>query len=183
MTTEADLDDLLGEDPDASSGGNTPPPAGGDSSVIKEMRKQLREAQKAQKDLNAELESLRTEKRTTATESVFETFKLPKTAVPVFLKIHEGDVTEEAVKEFAGSLGLLAPSEDADVGTQSQEPVRTGFNPAVGAGTEPTNEAGVSAEEADRLLRSDPDRYFRLKAAGRIAGLDQIGRDLPEDRR
>lgn len=183
MSTEADLDDLF-TDGDEQSGGSTPPtPKDGDSSVIKEMRKQLREAQKAQKDLNAELETLRTEKRTTSTEAVFEKFKMPKTAVPVFLKVHEGDVTEDAVREFAGSLGLTAPSEDTDAGTQSQEPAPQGYQPVVGIGTEPTNEAGVSPEEADRLLRTDPDRYFRLKQAGRIAGLDQIGQDLPDDRR
>lgn len=183
MTTEADLDSLLGEDPGEESGGSTPPKGGEDSSVIKEMRKQLRELAKAKKDSDAELETLRGEKRQSEVGAVFEKFQLPKTAVPVFLKVHEGEVTEDAVKEFAGNLGLTTPAEDADAGTQSQEPATTGFQPIVGAGTAPTNESGVSAEEADQLLRTDPDRYFRLKAAGRIAGLEQIGRDLPDDRR
>lgn len=180
MTTEADLDSLLGEDPNEESGGSTPP-KDGDSSVIKEMRKQLRELAKAKKDSDAELETLRTEKRTNEVGSVFEKFKLPKTAVPVFLKVHEGEVTEDAVREFAGSLGLTAPSEDQDTGTPEPEP--QGFQPIVGAGNAPANESGVSAEEADRLLRTDPDRYFRLKQAGRIPGLEKIGRDLPDDRR
>lgn len=179
MTTEADLDSLLEDNSGEESGGSTPPKDGSDSSVIKEMRKQLREAQKNQKDLTAELETLRTEKRTNEVGSVFEKFQLPKTAVPVFLKVHEGEVTEDAVREFAGSLGLTAPSEDQ----APTEPEPQGFQPIVGAGTAPTNESGVSQEEADRLLRTDPDRYFRLKQAGRIPGLEQIGRDLPDDRR
>src|SRR6266496_1882573 len=92
-----------------------------DNSTIKTLRSKLKEKQSALKALGVEVTELRDFKtttvetgRTNTAKEVFKGLELPEETAALFLKVHEGDVTPEAIKQFVVDYKLPAKFEGSD---------------------------------------------------------------------
>jgi hypothetical protein len=134
---------------------------------IRDRNKSLAKALKAEKQRADEAEAFRlqveTERNTALARNVFKSANLPEKQAELFLKIHQGEVTEEAAQQFIvdnelGVIDAVAPTTPKD-----------SFEPGGGSGTPvPPGQGFLSDEEALALRQTDPRQYIAAMNAGRI---------------
>jgi hypothetical protein len=122
--------------------------------------------EKKAKELAKEVAPLRefkanaeSEQRVGTAKSVFKELELPDEQVDLFLKVHEGDVTPEAIKKFVVDFRLKDLGEGAIREEKDFEP---------GAGGDAPSSKTYTREEFDALLYTDPARAERLFREGKV---------------
>ncbi len=138
-----------------------------DTSVIRDLRRKLREAQgkvKASEQSQSELVALReykqqveTTQRTQQASDVFAQAGIAPKLAPLFLKEHEGEINEVAAREWATNYGILPPPEP------EQPPT---FSPTL-AGAPPSPPM-LTRSQLDDLLRTDPQKGYEAMDQGRV---------------
>lgn len=154
-------------------------PGAGDNAAIKAVRKSQREWERKAKALAKEVEELsafkaqvETGAKVTSAEGVLKELGLSEKAAAkqseLFLKVHEGEVTPESVKQFALDYGLV--DEEADGNTeQVVAPPRKGFEPG-GAGGTPVSGAKelMDRDTWESLYFRDKDAAMRVVNEGKL---------------
>ena len=140
-----------------------------ESNVMKQIRDRNKALTKALKEEKARADAaeayrveVETAKNTALARNVFKGANLPEKQADLFLKIHQGEVTEEAAKQFIvdNELGVIedvAPTQPKD----SFEPGGPGVPVPAGRGF-------LSDEEAATLRSTDAKAYIQAMNDGRI---------------
>lgn len=151
-----------------------------ENSVIRGLRDQIKEKNAQLKTLGEEVGTLREFKTTVESErktaTVTDVFKglgmdedKAKAQSTLFLKVHEGDVTPEAVKQFLVDYKLVESIE----GVQTSEQNAQGFTPANTGGSSSGSQI-MSAEDANALKKSNPASYLQAVRDGRVPLLTEL---------
>ena len=164
------LDDMLARlaaeeaDEDTDSGG-APDPAPRESSVMKQLRAEIKRRDKAAKA--AEERATKAEEE--LTKRVEEDNKrilggagLSPRQQEVFLRAYGGDVSSESVAEFKKDVLGVAPPAPAG----EEEPEE--FRPTGAAGAAAGGDGLLSRKEFEDLFRKDPVKANELAAAGKV---------------
>lgn len=162
-----------------SDNDETPEPEGqegaDDNSVIRSLRAKVKEKNSALKTVTEELARLKefeqttiqTARQTTARE-VFKGLDLPAENADLFLKVHEGEVTPDAIKQFVVDYKLpakLEGVEDAPTTAQMSE----GFTPGGSSDAAAPGASTITREEFDKMLYTDPSKAEKLWKEGRVS--------------
>lgn len=161
-------------------------PDGADNQNFKQLRSYARKQEQRAKELEAQVAVLREE----VTKAVFERVGLSEKHATLFAKVHEGEVTADAVVQFATEYELPrkeaapAPAEgeatpevtepvdgqilELQTGEVHEVPKPQGFAPVAASGQSPAGKIITDVAEAEQLLVSNPTEYIRLREAGRI---------------
>jgi hypothetical protein len=168
---------------DADEDENSTPEGADGNQNFKQLRSYARKQEQLAKQLQAENLALKTR----VTESAFKEAGLSEKHASLFAKVHEGDVTPEAVIQFATEYELPrreAPAVIAEDGAATPAPATDdgaildlstgevtkppGFAPAQASGAAPAGKIITDAQEAQSLYVTNPAEYIRLHEQGRI---------------
>ena len=158
-----DLEDYLNDEEDEEDAAPAPSDDRGNSNAFAQLRQQLRaekKARKAAEDRAAALEPVAQQVRLTNAQAALKAAGLPEQMAATFLKVHDGDVTEDAARAFAQANGLAAVSEE--------EQAPQTFVPTVGG--DAPGPKKVSWDEAMSLLTnpSTKDAALKMFDEGRV---------------
>lgn len=151
--------------------------SGQDSGPIKQLRSQLRAAQKERKASEArlkELEAFKTEfdskERTAKTESIFKEMGLSPKQVDLFYTKNgtEAEATPEAIAKFALDYDLVV-SENREVVEEAATEAKP-FVPVSPGGAVPVR-GMLNREQYEALKRTDMAAAFKAVAENRVEGL------------
>jgi hypothetical protein len=176
----ASLEDSSGDASDggdAGTGGDTPEPTPTETATIKAVRewgksweKKAKEALKQVADLEAYKTSVVEAERKATVSTVFKELELPEAQAELFLKVNEGEVTADAIKQFVTDYGLKG-GEDLSGGTTESK--SGGFDAGGPNDARPLGSKMYTADEALQLAQSDPEAYAAARKAGRVQ-LDKL---------
>lgn len=149
--------------------------AGDDNSVIRGLRAKLKEKNSALKTLGIEVAELRefkteavTSVRKNTAKEVFKGLELPEETADLFLKVHEGEVTPDAIRQFVVDYKLPAKLEGAENAPTTAQ-LSEGFTPGGSSDAAAPGASTVSREEFDKLLYTDPSKAEKLWKEGRVS--------------
>lgn len=126
-------------------------------------KKRARDAEKRLAELEAAVAERTEKERRTTVETVFKGLELPDKQVDLFLKVHEGEVTDESIKQFVQDYGLKDLSGEGVTPSSEKE---AGFQP--GGGTGSVGLKTYEGEEAVKLAFQDPEAFEAARKQGRI---------------
>lgn len=159
------------EDEDDSNEDQSGSPKAGESKNFADLRKYARKMERERNAFEKELTELRDfkssiegERKEATIKSAFEEVGLNPKHAALFSRVHEGEVTVDAVKAFASEYELPTTEGAAVEPPVKEEP---GFRPVV-TGT-PTGAAKLSAEDIKKMLSSgEIEAVNKAYAEGRV---------------
>lgn len=173
MADEVDLTALLAslENEETDEGETTD---GGENNAIKQVRDHAKKLEKQLKSAAKELGELREFKQTVVADQTKATVQkaftdagLNEKHASLFLKVHDGEVTADAVKNFVTEYGLV-PGEATD---ETEEPAeKSTFAPTQAAsdGAAQQGTGTISRPDWLKIVGTDPAKAQKLQAAGKV---------------
>jgi len=146
--------------------------------TIPQMRERIETLEKQLKSATSDQEGLRSENRLLKARDVFREQGYDPVHGELFANSTDGDITAEAVDEFAGKYGLVTTTPDDDGSANNEASVeddagdmasmsRAGSGAGSGGAAGPTGNT-MTRQEYMELAKSNPAAAKEAVAAGRV---------------
>lgn len=130
----------------------------------KNWKKQAKLLEKEAEELRAFKSTVETERRTNTAKAVFTELGLSEKVANLYLRIHEGDVDAESIKQFVVDYDLTPDTE----GRGTTDEKTAGFEPGGPGETVAPGKKILDADEARALAASDPEALEKLVSEGKV---------------